>query len=704
MAMSYLKKNFLLTTKTAEKLYFDYAKKMPIFDYHCHLPEKQILENARFSNIYEIWLAGDHYKWRLMRNYGIDEKYITGDATDKEKFIAYCQTLSTAFGNPLYHWSQVELAEFFDCELEINEKNAAAIWKKCNKYIKRHKVTPASLIKKAKVKIIFTTNEVFDDLSTFREIAEKGYPFKVIPAFRGDKIMNVEANGYTDFLKKLEALTFPIKTIGDLEAALAKRLGEFMEVGCVAADISLEKIYPIAAKEDADKVLAKAIAGGHITDEDAEVFKGYLTYSLMKLYAANGIRTELHIGPMRNNNSVMMRAIGADTGFDSISDENSIKTMSRLFDALNSENSLPRTIVFNLNPKLNAEIMSLIGCFQSSEAKGKLQFGPAWWFLDNKVGMEKHLRDLTATGHIATFVGMLTDSRSLLSYPRHHYFRRILCDYLGGMMERGEMTTDLDKVGNVVRDISYNNSISYFGMEDVFAKKSRKKDSFDQMDKNTVSAEDQLKENDVVKFDNPNGKGKRILFVGNSITLHGVKQEIGWNNCYGMAASAKENDYVHLLEKKVAEIDGDAAFCVCQGSDFEVNYNTPEKVSYSLWEDAKKFGADIIVFRLIENCKKAEWNEENFKNELDKLLSFFSSDKEVKIVMTTGFWKHPGDETLRQYAKDHSFPIVELGDLGEQDEMKAIGLFEHNGVANHPGDKGMAAIADRIFDELKKLL
>ena len=462
--MSYLNRNFLLTSKTAEKLYFEYAKDMPIFDYHCHLPEKQILENVAFSNIYEIWLAGDHYKWRLMRNYGVEEKYITGNASDKEKFVAYCRTLGTAFGNPLYHWSQVELSEFFGCELEINEKNADAIWEQCNAYIKANNVTPKSLIESANVKIIFTTNEVFDDLSTFEKIAAKDYNFKVIPAFRGDKIMNIEAPGYRGFLGRLEALTHPIHDVKDLEAALAARLDEFIKVGCVAADISLERIYPIASRRKADEALLKAMNGETVKQDAAEAFKGYLTYSLMKLYASRGIRTELHIGPMRNNNTVMMKAIGADTGFDSISDENSIKTMSRLFDALNSENALPRTIVFNLNRKLNTEIMSLIGCFQTSEAKGKLQFGPAWWFLDNKAGMEDHLRDLTATGHIATFVGMLTDSRSLLSYPRHHYFRRILCDFLGGMMERGEMTSDMELVGSVVRDISYNNSINYFGM------------------------------------------------------------------------------------------------------------------------------------------------------------------------------------------------------------------------------------------------
>lgn len=227
---------------------------------------------------------------------------------------------------------------------------------------------------------------------------------------------------------------------------------------------------------------------------------------------------------------------------------------------------------------------------------------------------------------------------------------------------------------------------------------------YSQMDKNSVSAENQLKENEVVKFDNPDGKGKRILFLGNSITLHGVKKDIGWEFCHGMAASSKEKDYVHLLENKISAIDSDAAFCVCQGAHFEVNYNTPENIDYALWDEAKRFGADIIVFRLIENCQKALWNADNFKNELEKFLSFLGADKGAKIVMTTGFWKHPGDEFLREFASEKGMPIVELGDLGEMDEMKAIGLFEHHGVANHPGDKGMAEIADRIFDKLKNLI
>lgn len=462
--MSYVKENFLLRNKTAEKLYFDYAEKMPVFDYHCHLSEKQILENKPFNDVCEIWLGGDHYKWRLMRNYGVDEKYITGDATNEEKFNAYCKTLSTAFGNPLYHWSQVELKEFFNCELEINEENAKTIWNWCNDYIKLNRVTPQSLIEKSNVKFIFTTNEVFDDLTTFEKIAQKDYKFKVYPAFRADKIMNIEAEKYNEFVALLEKCTHEIKSLSDLKSALTARLIEFKKVGARASDIALEAVYPVADEKCAAEIFDIRRKGKTVTDEQAKIFKGYLTYFLMKIYAENGIATELHLGAMRNNNAKMLAALGLDTGYDSIAEDNSIKNLSRLFDKLNDENALPKTIVFNLNPKMNAEIVTLNGCFQSGEAKGKMQYGPAWWFLDNKVGMEKHLQDLTATGHIGAFIGMLTDSRSFLSYPRHHYFRRILCNYFGTMIENGEMTSDLNFVGKVVEDICYNNAVNYFGV------------------------------------------------------------------------------------------------------------------------------------------------------------------------------------------------------------------------------------------------
>ncbi len=462
--MSYIKDNFLLESKSAEYLYFHHAKDMPIFDYHCHLPEKQILENRVFNDLYEVWLSGDHYKWRLMRNCGVDEEYITGQKSNKEKFIVFCKYLSMAFGNPIYHWSQVELKEFFNCELEINEENAEQIWDWCNEFIKINAITPQKLIEKSNVKIIFTTNEIFDDLSTFVEIAKKDYKFKVIPAYRADKIMNCEASQYKEFINKLESLTHKIANIDDLEKALEIRLNEFIEVGTVASDISLEKILPITNKKDADKVFKKAISVGNITKDESEVFKGYLTYFLMKMYAKYDIRTELHIGAKRNNNTIMLNKLGLDSGYDSISDENSTTLLSALFDTLNSENLLPKSIVFNLNQKLNTEILTLIGCFQDSSAKGKIQYGPAWWFLDNKVGMERHLKEMASLSPINAFIGMLTDSRSFLSYPRHHYFRRILCNFLGEMVEKAEITSNLELIGKVVEDICYNNSINYFGV------------------------------------------------------------------------------------------------------------------------------------------------------------------------------------------------------------------------------------------------
>lgn len=463
--MSYIKDDFLLENKTAVRLYNDYAKDMPIFDYHCHLSEKQILENKRFNDVCEVWLGGDHYKWRLMRNYGVPERFITGDASNHDKFVAYCKTLSTAFGNPLYHWSQLELKEFFNCELEINEENAETIWNWCNDYIALNDITPQKLIEQSNVKHIFTTNEVFDDLSTFEEIKKKGYKFTVTPAFRADKMMNIEAEKYNDFIAILESKTKKINTFGDFEAAIADRLEEFIKVGTVASDIAVERVCEVPERRVAEEAFDERRNGKTLTQVQVDAFKGYMTYYLMKLYASRNIRTELHVGAMRNNNSAMLAKLGLDTGFDSISEDNSIRNMSRLFDKLNDENALPRTIIFNLNPKMNAEIMTLIGCFQSDEARGKIQYGPAWWFLDNKVGMYKHLDDLTATGHLGAFVGMLTDSRSFLSYPRHHYFRRILCNYLGRMMENGEMTNNEELVGEVIKDVSYRNAVKYFGIE-----------------------------------------------------------------------------------------------------------------------------------------------------------------------------------------------------------------------------------------------
>ena len=456
--MSYLHKKFLLNNRSGTKLYFKFAKDMPIFDYHCHLSEKAILENKRFENIYQLWLTEDHYKWRLMRNYGVDESYITGNKSDKEKFVKYCEVLSTAFGNPLYHWSQMELEKFFHCKLEINKENAEQIWLACNSFLENNSVTPQSLIETSNVKKIFTTNEIFDDLSVFDLIKEKKYNFEVCPAFRADKIINIECNQFNKFIDMLGS----INCLDDLENVVEKRLNDFIKVGCVASDIALQKIELVYSKIEASNVFEKRRSNAELSDYEISVFKGYLTYFLMGLFAKYNIKCELHIGALRNNNDVLYEKLGPDCGCDCITEENSTNNLSKLFNKLLSESKLPSTIIFNLNPKMNVEFLALINCFQDSSLRGKIQYGPAWWFLDNKEGIIKNLKDLSSQGHLSISVGMLTDSRSFLSFERHQYFRRILCDYLGDLIERGEITNNLETVGSAVRDICYNNANKFF--------------------------------------------------------------------------------------------------------------------------------------------------------------------------------------------------------------------------------------------------
>ncbi len=458
--MSYINKNFLLNNKVSQELYFKYAQNMPIIDYHCHLSEKEILEDKAYKNIYEIWLSGDHYKWRLMRNYGIDEELITGKASPKDKFIAYCEALGKAYLNPLSHWSQLELKEYFNCDIEINKDNALKIWNYCNSYLAKHKLTRTSFIKKSKVKYIFTTNEAFDDLSIFTKINKKYKDFKVYPAFRTDKFLNIEAKAFKDYLAKLGK----INSLDDLLNALEKRLKEFIKVGCVASDMGVENVYPVTSKETAAKLFKKRLSNKTISVEESKQYKGYMVYALLKMYSKYNIRSELHYGAMRNNSTKMFNKLGLDTGYDSIAENTSIYNLSRLMDKLDVENKLPPMILFNLNPNANLEIMALMNCFQDGKYHGKIQYGPAWWFLDNKEGMEKHLKDMTSLGHIGIFIGMLTDSRSFLSYPRHHYFRRILCNFLGNAIINGEMTQNISSVGKVVQDISYNNAVKYFGL------------------------------------------------------------------------------------------------------------------------------------------------------------------------------------------------------------------------------------------------
>ena len=460
----FIGKDFLLSNETAKRL-FDCAKDMPIFDYHCHLSEKVIEKDEPFSDFFELWLSGDHYKWRLMRNYGIDEKYITGDAPHKEKFECYVRALETAYGNPLYHWSHMELKTYFGIEDIICSKNAERIWARANEYIRTHSLSPSSLIAGSNVKTVCTTNEIFDDLTVFDRIREKNYSFCVLPTFRGDKIMNIDDLKFADYLALLESIAGPIDSLYALESAVAGRVSEFKEKGAVAADIALQRVYFPDDRKSAERAFEAVRAGKAVAAEDVEAYKSFVMGLILRECAKCGLAVQLHIGALRNNNARMYKVLGADTGYDSIDDSASIAALARWMDLLDSAGELPRMVLFNLNPVWNLPLTTLAGCFQDSSARGKIQYGPAWWFLDHNEGIRAQLDSLAQTGHIGTFIGMLTDSRSFLSYPRHLYFRRIFCDWLGRKAEAGEIYPDFDTLEKVVRDVSYNNAAAYFGVK-----------------------------------------------------------------------------------------------------------------------------------------------------------------------------------------------------------------------------------------------
>lgn len=461
----FIGKDFLLSNDTAKRLYHECAEAMPIFDYHCHLSEKAIEKDEPFRDFFELWLGGDHYKWRLMRNFGIDEWYITGGASHEEKFKCYVRALETAYGNPLYHWSHMELRTYFGIDEIICSANADAIWNKANEYIRTHSLSPSSLIAGSNVKTVCTTNEIFDDLSVFDRIREKGFSFRVLPTFRADKIMNIDDPRYTEYLGRLEEITGKIASLGDLEAVIAARVAQFREKGAVAADIALQKVYPPCSREAAARAFESAAAGKAVAPDEAEAYKSFVMGRVLRECAERGLAVQVHVGAMRNNNTRMYKILGADTGYDSIDDSASIASLSRWMDALDSVGELPKMVLFNLNPVWNLPLTTLAGCFQDSGARGKIQFGPAWWFLDHCDGIRAQLDALADTGHIGTFIGMLTDSRSFLSYPRHQYFRRIFCDWIGRKAEAGEIAFDFGALASVVRDVSYNNAAAYFGAE-----------------------------------------------------------------------------------------------------------------------------------------------------------------------------------------------------------------------------------------------
>lgn len=464
----FMDENFLLENQTAEKLYYQYAKDMPIYDYHCHLNPKEIAQNKGYKNITELWLGGDHYKWRAIRSNGIDEKYITGEADDKEKFKKWAKTMQYCIGNPLYHWTHLELKRYFGIDEILSSKTAESIWEKCNNMLQRDDFTARGLILRSNVRVICTTDDPIDSLEYHKAIAkDTGFDVKVLPTFRPDKGINIDKEGFTDWVSSLESTVgFRIECFDDLKNALSSRLDYFHNLGCRISDHALDPIvYREGSEEEASVVLGKALMGQALSIDEIEKYKTQVMLFLGRKYARFGWTMQLHLGTMRNNNSRMMRLLGPDTGFDAIGDWNFAKSLSRFLDKLDETDELPKTILYSLNPRDNEVLGTIIGCFQGGGIPGKIQFGSAWWFNDQKDGMERQLTALANLGLLGRFVGMLTDSRSFLSYTRHEYFRRILCNIIGKWVENGEAPNDMDIIGTMVKDICFYNAKEYFGID-----------------------------------------------------------------------------------------------------------------------------------------------------------------------------------------------------------------------------------------------
>jgi len=464
----FMDENFLLSNDTSINLYHNYAKDMAIIDYHCHLNPKEIYENKRFKNITEAWLYGDHYKWRAMRSNGIDEKYITGDGSDYEKFMAFARTMPMAIGNPLYHWTHLELQRFFGIKEVLNEKTAPAIWEKVNELLNGEGFTARDLIKKSKVKALCTTDDPIDSLEYHIALSkDTEFDVKVLPTLRPDKALQINKETFIPWVKKLgEVCELEIKTYEEFLMALESRVRFFHLVGCRISDHALDSIaYMEASKEEAANIFSKGLKGQMVSCEEESKYMTYTLQFLGGLYSELKWTMQLHLSALRNNNTKMFNKLGPDTGFDSINDGQVANAVSRLLDSLDKNNALPKTILYTLNPKDNYVLGTMLGNFQGSEVPGKIQFGSAWWFLDNKEGMIEQMKTLANLGLLSRFVGMLTDSRSFLSYTRHEYFRRILCNLLGEWVENGEAPEDMELLGSIVQGICYNNAKMYFSLD-----------------------------------------------------------------------------------------------------------------------------------------------------------------------------------------------------------------------------------------------
>lgn len=466
----FLDENFLLTNSTAQRLYHEYAKDMPIIDYHNHLPPNEVAEDKNFENITRVWLNGDHYKWRAMRTNGVEEAYITGDKTDWEKFRAWAATVPYTLRNPLYHWTHLELQRYFGITDILNADTAKKVYDESSALLQTKGYSVRGLLEKMNVKLICTTDDPVDNLEFHQQIRNDNWKIKVLPAFRPDKAMNVDdVNTFNNYLTGLEkAADVSISTYNDYLAALKKRHDFFVSNQCSVSDHGLEEIYAedYTATEIAG-IFAKIRSGGALSLEENRKFKSAMLVNFAEWDHEKGFVQQYHLGALRNNNSRMLKQLGADTGWDSIGDFSQAKALAKFLNRLDSSNTLAKTIIYNLNPADNELFATMIGNFNDGTAVGKVQWGSSWWFLDQKDGMTKQINALSNMGLLSRFIGMLTDSRSFLSFPRHEYFRRLLCNLFGEEIEAGELPNDIEWVGKVIQDICFNNVKNYFNWQHI---------------------------------------------------------------------------------------------------------------------------------------------------------------------------------------------------------------------------------------------
>ncbi len=460
-----MNEDFYLDNTIAKHLYQSYASKMPIVDYHCHLSPREIYEDRPFENITQILLKGDHYKWRQMRSNGIEESYITGNRSDKEKFMKWASTLDMAIGNPLYVWSHLELKRYFGFDGYLCKNNAENVWNLCNNKILEKQLSPRKLILQSNVKLICTTDDPIDQLEWHKKIAEDTtFNVKVLPAWRPDKVINIEKKEFIDYIHNLEDVScIKINNFQTLKKVLEERMDFFQKMGCKVSDHGLDNfVFEPCNEEEVEYIFCKKLNGKWITEDEVDKYKTALLVNFAKQYAKRNWIMQLHYGVKRDNNKKLYLTIGPDAGADCINNTNSTKQIVSFFNELSLQNALPKTILYSINPTDNAIIDSIIGCFQDETAIGKLQHGSAWWFNDHKEGIENHLTSLANLSLLGNFIGMLTDSRSFLSYVRHEYFRRILCNLIGNWVEKGEFPNDDKLLKQIIEGISYYNAVRYF--------------------------------------------------------------------------------------------------------------------------------------------------------------------------------------------------------------------------------------------------